>query len=96
MLIKLIKGFKLLSLKLTLKLKSILGLTKSKGDYIKLISALSTLNKEAIKLLDFVKEVYLFKIKGKRTLLIDLLYNLASGNLKKSKEPFKIILVNLL
>jgi len=89
-------GFRLLSLKLTLKLKSILTLAKSKGDYIKLINILSTLNKEAIKLLDLVKEVYLFKIKGKRTLLINLLYNLASSNLKKSKKPFKLILVNLL
>jgi hypothetical protein len=80
-----------LSLKLTLKLKSILGLAKSKGDYTRLISALSTLNKEAIKLLDLVKEVHLFKIREKRTLLIDLLYNLASGNLKKSKEPLKLI-----
>ena len=96
MLTKLIKEFKLLSLKLTLKLKSKLSLAKSKGDYIKLISVLGTLNKEAIKLPAFVKEVHLFKIRGERTLLIDLLYNLASGNLKKSKEPFKQILVNLL
>jgi hypothetical protein len=73
-----------------------LSLAKSKGDYIKPINALSTLNKEAIKLLDLVKEVHLSKIKGERTLLIDLLYNLASSNLKKSKEPFKQILVNLL
>ena len=73
-----------------------LGLAKSKEDYIRLISVLSTLNKEAIKLLDLIKEVHLFKIGGKRTLLIDLLYNLASGNLKKFKEPFKLILVNLL
>ena len=85
-----------MSLKLTPELKSILSLVKSKKDYTGLISALSTLNKEAIKLLDFVKEIYLFKIRGKRTLLIDLLYNLASGNLKKFKEPFKLILVNLL
>ena len=92
---KLAKGFKLLSLKLTLKLKSILGLAKSKGDYIRLISALGTLNKEAIKLLNLVK-VHLSKIKEKRTLLINLLYNLASGNLKKSKKPLKLILVNLL
>jgi hypothetical protein len=96
MLIKLIKGFKLLSLKLTLKLKSILSLAKSKGDYTRLISALSTLNKEAIKLLNLVKEVHLSKIRGERALLINLLYNLASGNLKKFKEPFKLILVNLL
>jgi hypothetical protein len=66
MLIKLIKGFKLLFLKLILKLKSILSLAKSKGDYIKLINVLSTLNKEAIKLLNLVKEVHLFKIKGKK------------------------------
>ena len=85
-----------MSLKLTPELKSILSLVKSKKDYTGLISALSTLNKEAIKLLDFVKEIYLFKIRGKRTLLIDLLYNLASGDLKKSKEPLKLILVNLL
>ena len=85
-----------MSLKLTLKLKSILSLDKSKRDYIKLISTLSTLNKKSIKLLDLVKEVYLFKIRGKRTLLIDLLYNLASSNLKKFKKPFKLILINLL
>ena len=85
-----------MSLKLTLKPKSILSLVKSKGDYIRLISALGTLNKEAIKLLDSIKEVYLFEIRGKKTLLINLLYNLASGNLKKSKEPLKLILVNLL
>jgi len=95
-LIKLVKGFKLLSLKFTLKLKSILSLAKSKRDYIKLISALGTLNKEAIKLPDLVKEVHLFKIREKRTLLIDLLYNLALSNLKKFKEPFKLILINLL
>jgi hypothetical protein len=95
-LIKLIKGFKLLFLKLILKLKSILSLAKSKRDYIRIINALSTLNKEAIKLLNLIKEVHLFKIRGKRTLLIDLLYNLISGNLKKFKEPFKLILVNLL
>jgi hypothetical protein len=93
---KLVKRFGLLSLKLTLKLKSILSLAKSKGDYIKLISALNTLNKEAIKLPDLIKEVHLFKIKAKRTLLINLLYNLVLSNLKKSKEPFKQILVNLL
>jgi len=75
-----------LSLKFTLKLKSILSLTKSKRDYIKLISVLSTLNKEAIKLLDLIKEVYLFKIREGRTLLINLLYNLALSNLKKSKK----------
>jgi len=96
MLVKLAKGFRLLSLKLTLKLKSILSLAKSKRDYIRLINILGTLNKEAIKLLNFVKEVHLFKIRGKRTLLINLLYNLASSNLKKSIEPFKLILVNLL
>jgi len=96
MLTKLIKEFKLLSLKLTLKLKSKLSLAKSKGDYIKLISVLGTLNKEAIKLLNLIKEVHLFKIKGERTLLINLLYNLALGNLKKSKKLFKLILVNLL
>jgi len=73
-----------------------LGLAKSKEDYIRLISVLSTLNKEAIKLLDLIKEVHLFKIGGKRTLLIDLLYNLALSNLEKSKKPFKLILVNLL
>ena len=95
-LIKLVKRFRLLSLKLTLKLKSILSLAKNKGDYIRLISALSTLNKEAIKLLDLIREVHLFKIREKRTLLINLLYNLASGDLKKFKEPFKLILVNLL
>jgi len=96
MLVKLVKGFKILSLKLTLKLKSILSLAKSKKDYTKLISILSTLNKEAIKLLDLVKEVHLFKIRGKRTLLINLLYNLALSNLKKFKKIFKLILVNLL
>jgi hypothetical protein len=73
-----------------------LSLAKSGGDYTGLISALGTLDKEAIKLLDLVKEVHLSKIRGERTLLIDLLYNLASGNLKKFKEPFKLILVNLL
>ena len=72
------------------------SLAKSKEDYIKLISALSTLNKEAIKLLDLVKEVYLFKIRGERTLLINLLYNLALSNLKKFKKSLKLILVNLL
>ena len=41
------------------------SLAKSKEDYIKLISALSTLNKEAIKLPDLVKEVHLFKIGEK-------------------------------
>ena len=75
-LIKLVKRFRVLSLKLTLKLKSILSLTKSKRDFIKLISVLSTINKEANKLLDFVKEVYLFEFKEKRNLLINLLYNL--------------------
>ena len=96
MLVKLVKGFKILSLKLTLKLKSILSLAKSKRDYIRLINILGTLNKEAIKLLNLIKEVHLSKIREKRTLLIDLLYNLASSNLKKSKKPFKLILVNLL
>jgi hypothetical protein len=96
MLIKLIKGFKLLSLKLTPELKSILSLAKSKGDYTRLINILGTLNKEAIKLPDLVKEVHLSKIRGERILLINLLYNLTSGNLKKSKEPLKLILVNLL
>ena len=85
-----------MSLKLIPELKSILSLAKSKRDYIKLISALGTLNKEAIKLPDLVKEVHLFKIREKRTLLIDLLYNLALSNLKKFKEPFKLILINLL
>jgi hypothetical protein len=65
MLIKPIKVFRLLSLKLTLKLKSILSLAKSKRDLIKLISMFNTINKEANKLLDFVKEVYLFKFKKK-------------------------------
>ena len=88
MLVKLVKGFKILSLKLTLKLKSILSLAKSKKDYTKLISILSTLNKKAIKLLNLVKEVHLFEIKGERTLLINLLYNLALSNLKKSKKTF--------
>jgi len=41
---KLVKGFRLLSLKLTLKLKSMLSLAKSKGDYIRPINALSTLD----------------------------------------------------
>ena len=93
---KLVKRFKLLSLKLILKLKSILSLAKSKRDYIKPINALSTSNKKAIKLLDLIKKVHLFEFKEKRTLLINLLYNLASSNLKKSIEPFKLILVNLL
>jgi len=39
---------------------------------------------------------HLFKIRGERTLLINLLYNLALSNLKKFKELFKLILVNLL
>ena len=73
-----------------------LSLAKSKRDYTKLINILGTLNKEAIKLPDLVKKVYLSKIGGKRTLLIDLLYNLALSNLKKFKEPFKLILINLL
>ena len=57
---------------------------------------LSTLNKEAIKLLNLIKKVYLFEIRGERTLLIDLLYNLALSNLKKFKKSLKLILVNLL
>ena len=65
-------------------------------DYIKLINMLSTLNKEAIKLLNLIKKVYLFEIRGERTLLIDLLYNLALSNLKKFKKSLKLILVNLL
>jgi len=73
-----------------------LSLAKSKRDYIRLISALSTLNKEAIKLPDLVKEVHLFEIRGEKTLLINLLYYLASSNLKKFKKPLKLILVNLL
>ena len=85
-----------MSLKLIPELKSILSLAKSKKDYTRLINALGTLNKEAIKLPDLVKEVYLFKIRGERTLLINLLYNLASGNLKKFKKLLKLILVNLL
>jgi hypothetical protein len=85
-LIKLVKGFKLLSLKLTLKLKSILSLAKSKGDLIRLINILSILNKKAIKILDFIKEVHLSKIREKKTLLINLLYNLTLSNLKKSKK----------
>jgi len=40
--------------------------------------------------------VHLFKIREERTLLINLLYNLALSNLEKSKKPFKLILVNLL
>ena len=56
---------------------------------------LSTLNKEAIKLLDLIKEVYLFKIREGRTLLINLLYNLALSNLKKSRKPFTYISSNL-
>ena len=75
-----------MSLKLTLKLKSILSLAKSKGDFIRLISVLSILNKEAIKLLNLIKEVHLSKIREERTLLIDLLYNLALSNLKKFKK----------
>ena len=57
---------------------------------------LSTLNKEAIKLLNLIREVHLFKIKEERTLLIDLLYNLTLSNLKKFKKSLKLILVNLL
>jgi len=85
-----------LSLKLTLKLKSILSLAKSKGDFTRLINALSTLNKEAIELLNLIRKVHLFETREKRTLLINLLYNLTSGNLKKFKEPLKLILINLL
>ena len=85
-----------MSLKLTLKLKSILSLAKSKKDYTRLINTLNTLNKKAIKLLNLVKKVYLFEIKEERTLLIDLLYNLALSDLKKFKKPLKLILVNLL
>ena len=96
MLIKLAKEFKLLSLKLTLKLKSILSLAKSKRDFTRLIDMLNTINKEANKLLNLIKEVHLFKFKEKRTLLINLLYNLTLSNLKKFREPFKLILVNLL
>jgi hypothetical protein len=73
-----------------------LSLAKSKGNYTKLINTLDTLNKKAIKLLNLVKKVHLFEIREKRTLLINLLYNLALSNLKKFKEPFKLILVNLL
>ena len=68
--IKLTKWFILLYLKFTLKLKSILSLAKNKRDFIKLISMPGIIDKEANKLLDFVKEVYLFKFKEKRTLLI--------------------------
>jgi coproporphyrinogen III oxidase-like Fe-S oxidoreductase len=57
---------------------------------------LSTLNKEAIKLLNLIRKVHLFKIKEERTLLIDLLYNLTLSNLKKFKKSLKLILVNLL
>jgi len=57
---------------------------------------LSTINKEANKLLDLIKKVHLFEFKEKRTLLINLLYNLTLSNLKKSKIPFKLILANLL
>jgi len=63
-----------------------LSLAKSKRDYTRLINALSTLNKEAIKLLNLIKEVHLSKIREERTLLIDLLYNLALSNLKKFKK----------
>ena len=75
-----------MSLKLTLKLKSILSLAKSKGDFTRLINALSTLNKEAIELLNLIRKVHLSKIREERTLLIDLLYNLALSNLKKFKK----------
>ena len=47
-----------MSIKLTPKLKSILSLAKSKKDYTRLINALGTLNKEAIKLLNLIKEVH--------------------------------------
>jgi RNA processing factor Prp31 len=80
-----------LSLKFTLKLKSILNLAKNKRYFIKLISVLGIIDKEANKLLNFVKEVYLFKFKEKRTLLINLLYNLTLSNLKKFRESFKQI-----
>jgi hypothetical protein len=96
MLIKFVKGFKLLSLKLTLKLKSLLSLAKSKKDFIKLINILSIINKEANKLLDFIKEVYVFKFKEEKTLLINLLLNLILSNLKKFRKSFKLILANLL
>jgi hypothetical protein len=96
MLIKLAKEFKLLSLKLTLKLKSILSLAKSKRDFTRLIDMLNTINKEANKLLNLIKEVHLFKFKEKRTLLINLLYNSTLSNLKKSRKLFKLILANLL
>ena len=39
--------------------------------------------------------MHLSKIREKRTLLINLLYNLALSNLKKSKEPFTYTLSNL-
>jgi hypothetical protein len=71
-------------------------LAKSKRDFTRLINALSIINKEANKLLNLIKEVHLFKFKEKRTLLVNLLYNLTSGNLEKFKEPFKPILANLL
>ena len=61
--IKLVKRFRLLSLKLTLKLKSIPSLAKSKGDYTRPINTLGTLDKEAIKLLNLIKEVHLSKIR---------------------------------
>jgi hypothetical protein len=47
---------------------------------------LTTLNKEAIRLLNLIKEVHLFKIKEERTLLVDLLYNLTLSNLEKFKK----------
>jgi hypothetical protein len=72
MLIKLIKGFKLLFLKLILKLKSILSLAKSKGDYIKLINVLSTLNKEAIKLLKSPLFIFLSNLENFKELIIKL------------------------
>jgi hypothetical protein len=86
MLIKLAKRFKLLSLKFTLKLKSILNLAKSKRDFIRLIDIPSTINKKANKLLNLVKEVYLLEFKEERTLLVNLLYNLTLSNLEKSKK----------
>jgi hypothetical protein len=58
--VKLAIRIRLLSLKFTLKLKSILS--KSSKVFTKLILKLSLINKKAIKeLLDFVKEVHLIK-----------------------------------
>ena len=39
--------------------------------------------------------MHLFEIKGERTLLINLLYNLALSNLEKFKKPFAYTLSNL-